>query len=305
LREIGEEALSHSQGFSEITIPSSVEIFGDRCFENCRQLATVSFEKPSKLKRIGEWAFACSGLRRFTIPGSTNEIDGSAFEGCPLKAIDIDPGNRNFIVRGNTLVTSDGTELVKTFGPERDIFVVREVEVLHNSCFESFKYLNELKFEIGSNLRRIGRSALSGCDSLRRIQLPRSVSEIGEFAFKTCIGLEECSVDDVAILTKIGEEVFTGCSCLRSFYIPKNVERIGENCFKQCPSLFRLKFGSGDTLKKIVGAKTLDEALEHLGIPGIARIFRIEVEQDGTDLVFPGSIPVADDNSHLTLSRGF
>jgi hypothetical protein len=305
LREIGEGAFSHFHDFTEITIPSSVEILGDRCFMNCYQLTTITFEEISSLKRIGERAFAYSGLESFTIPASANEIDGSAFEGCPLNAIDIAAGNRSFIVRGNTLVRSDGTEIVKSFGPEREIFVAREVEVLHDSCFESLESLTELKIEIGSKLRRIGRSALSGCESLRLILLPPSLSEIADFAFKKCIGLEECSIHEEAILTKIGQGAFAGCSCLKSFYVPKNVERMGENCFKQCPSLFRLKFGSGDTLKKLVRDRTLDESLEHHGIPGISRIFRIEVGEDATDLVFPGWIPVADDNSHLTLSRGF
>jgi hypothetical protein len=58
-------------------------------------------------------------------------------------------------------------------------------------------------------------------------------------------------------------------------------------------------------LKEIVRDGTLDEALEHLGITEISSLFRIEVEQDGTDLVFPGWIPVADKNSHLTLGRDF
>jgi hypothetical protein len=265
----------------------------------------VNFEDPSNLKRIGKRAFASSRLKSFTIPASTNEIDGSAFIDCPLLAISIAPGNQNFIVRGNALVTSDGTEIVKSFGLEREIYVASKVEVLHDSCFESLTHLKELKIEIGSKLRRIGWSALSGCDSLRSIVVPPSVSEIDEFAFKECIGLEECSIHKGAVLATIGQEAFAGCSCLRSFYVPKNAERIGENCFKKCPSLFRLRFGSGDTLKKIVRDLALDEALEHLGIPGISPIFRIEVEQDGNDLVFPGWIPVTDENSHLTLARGF
>jgi hypothetical protein len=136
LREIGEEAFFHSD-LSVITVPSSVEILGDRCFEKCSGLATVTFEAPSQVKRIGERAFACSGLQSFTIPASTNEIDGSAFVGCPLEAIHIDPGNRGFIVRGNTLLTSDGTEIVRSFGFGPEIFVPSEVEVLQNLCFES------------------------------------------------------------------------------------------------------------------------------------------------------------------------
>jgi hypothetical protein len=127
----------------------------------------------------------------------------------------------------------------------------------------------------------------------------------GESAFKTCIGLEECSIHRDAILTKIGQEAFAGCCCLRSFYVPKNVEIIGENCFKECPSLSRLKFGSGDALKRIVRNRTLDEALESLGFTEISSQFQIGVEDDCSNLSFPGWIHLVDDSSYLTLGRYF
>jgi hypothetical protein len=266
-------------------------------------LSRVTFGEPSKLKTIGERAFACTKIHSITIPASVNEIDGSAFASCPLEAIDVDPRNRRFIVRGNALLTSDGTEIVRCFGFEREIFLPIRVELLQKSRFEAMRLLTELNIESGSKLRRIGRSALSGCDSLRRIVVPASVTEIEGSAFKDCIGLEECSICKDAVLRGIGQEAFSGCSSFRSFYVPKNVEGIGENCFTRCPSLSRLKFGSGDTLKSIVRDRTLDEALEHLGVTEIRGLIRIEVEEAGSDLSFPGWISVADASSHLSLAR--
>jgi hypothetical protein len=118
--------------------------------------------------------------------------------------------------------------------------------------------------------------------------LPASLSEIDDFAFKECIGLEYFRVEEDAILTKIGQELFAGCSSLGSFYVPKTVEEIGENCFKKCPSLSRLWFGSGDTLKSLVRDMTLDAALERLGVSDVSGLFRIEVDEDCADLMFPG-----------------
>jgi hypothetical protein len=75
--------------------------------------------------------------------------------------------------------------------------------------------------------------------------------------------------------------------------------------FRECPSLSRLAFGSGETLKLIVRDtyQTLEESLEHLDLTKISSLFRIEVEEDGADLSFPGWIPVADEGSHLALVR--
>jgi hypothetical protein len=214
LREIGEERFSCSARLRAITIPSSVEILGDRCFEHCPELATVDFEEISKLKEIGERAFASSGIRSITLPASVNEMDGSAFAGCSLGKIDFDPGNRRFVFRGNTLLTWDETQIVKSFGVEGSPFVPMGVEVL--------------KFESGSKLRRIGRSALWGCDLLRRISLPTSLSEIDESAFEECIGLEDCSLSENSILVKISQEAFAGCISLRLFYMFGRVLRKSE-----------------------------------------------------------------------------
>jgi hypothetical protein len=131
------------------------------------------------------------------------------------------------------------------------------------------------------------------------------VTEIEESVFKGCFGLEECAIHRNAILVKIGQEAFEGCSCLRSFYVPKSVERIGENCFKKCPSLSRLRFGSGDTLKLMVRDRPLNEALEHLGFTDIWSQFQIDVDEGGSDLSFPGWIPIRDGHSDLTLRRRF
>jgi hypothetical protein len=353
LKEIGEAAFSYRSRLTKITVPSSVEILGHGCFEDCYALATVTFEAPSRLEKIGERAFASSGIRSFTIPASVNEIDGSAFLSSELMEINVDPGNQRFIIRRNSLLTSDGTEIVRSFGIQREIFVPREVEVLQKSCFESLYYLTEVEFESGSKLKkicrsalsgclllisiavpasvteieefafkkcngleycwlhvdamlaRIGRSALSFCGSLRSIVVPASVTEIEESAFQACIGLEECSIHKDAMLVRIGEEAFAGCCCLRSFYVPRNVEGIGENCFTKCLSLSRLKFGSGEALKRIVRDLTLNEVLDNLGFTDISNLFRIEVDEDGSDLEFPGWVPVADGNSHLVLAPDF
>jgi hypothetical protein len=107
------------------------------------------------------------------------------------------------------------------------------------------------------------------------------------------------------MLVEIGREAFMGCCSLRSFYVPKNVERIGEDCFRKCPSLTELRFGSGATLKRIVTEKTLDEALEYLGITEISSLFRVEIDEDASVLAFPGWIPSSGERFHLTLARDF
>jgi hypothetical protein len=46
-------------------------------------MSSITFEEPSKLKRIGGRDFSGWKLNSITIPASTEEINGSAFLDCP------------------------------------------------------------------------------------------------------------------------------------------------------------------------------------------------------------------------------
>jgi hypothetical protein len=62
-----------------------------------------------------------------------------------------------------------------------------------------------------------------------------------------------------------------GCS-LGSFYVRNTVS---ENCLRECPSPSRLRFGSGETLKRIVRDTypRLEESLGDLGVTEISSPF--------------------------------
>jgi hypothetical protein len=267
-------------------------------------MEAITFDESSRLKRIGEGAFHNCSLRSITIPASVEEMDGSAFVGCPLNEIRVARENQKFMVEGSLLFTADGTEIVRYFGRARVIIVSGRVEVLGKSCFESCSHIERIAFERGSTLRRIGSSALSGCEFLTNITIPASVEVIEESAFKKCDGLEECLIKENAHLMIIGKEAFGDCCSLRSFYVPQCVEGIGERCFSGCGPLRRLRFGSIASLKKIVGDGTVDAALENIGFGRISSLFRIEVDHGGVNLEFPGWISVADGGSTLALIQG-
>jgi hypothetical protein len=301
LKDIGEEAFAECGRLGGFSVPSSVETIGDRSFLNCGKLTTITFEDASQLKRIGELAFANSGLTSITIPASTEEIDGSAFLGCPMLKTEIAPGSRNFTVEGNLLLTSYGTEIVRFFGQVLEITVPAKVVILRKSCFEECEPIETIRFENESKLRRISRSALGNCTSLRNISIPASVEIIEERALHGCTGLESCLIRENASLVEIEAGAFSECCSLRSFYIPRSVQVIGKNCFSKSGSLHRLKFESGESLSRFVGSSTLAEVLETIGLGEVSSLLIIELEHGGMAFEFVGWSSVVDSSSHLTL----
>ena len=74
LSEIKESAFYNSKLLS-IRIPASVETIERYAFGGCTSLATVTFEKESKLATIGSEAFKqCFDLRSIEIPASVETI---------------------------------------------------------------------------------------------------------------------------------------------------------------------------------------------------------------------------------------
>ena len=67
-----------------------------------------------------------------------------------------------------------------------------------------------------------------GCENLKRIVIPDSITNIGFACFKDCISLEEVFIPDS--VTHIGFGVFAGCKNLKKVSLPAHLE-VKDNVF--------------------------------------------------------------------------
>ena len=82
LKEIKYMAVAECVKLQAIDIPATVETIGDRAFEDCRSMATVTFAG-NAIQSIGCWAFYnCHALQNIVIPEGVTEIGSGAFYGC-------------------------------------------------------------------------------------------------------------------------------------------------------------------------------------------------------------------------------
>ncbi len=75
----------------------------------------------------------------------------------------------------------------------------------------------------------------SGCYSLTTIDIPNSVTSIGQQAFYECRSLATVNIPNT--VTNIGDEVFSGCYSLTNINIPNSVTFISEGTFSGCSNL--------------------------------------------------------------------
>ncbi len=133
-------------------------------------------------------------------------------------------------------------------------------------CIPSYQFsdrtdIREVKFENGTNLKSIGEYAFLGCSNLKEIELPHTLSSLGEGCFREC-GFEELSIPDgvkaipkamcswnkdlrsvklPSRLVDIGSHAFAYCERLQAIDIPSSVMHIGSNAFSRCKTIKEVK----------------------------------------------------------------
>ena len=108
----------------------------------------------------------------------------------------------------------------------------RDITSIANYAFRGCGGLNYI--EIPKTVTRIGIYAFSTCD-LYEINIPGGVTTIGQAAFVRNTHLTNLVCPNG--LTSIGTHAFEDCTALKSIFIPSTVSYIGEACFQSCTAL--------------------------------------------------------------------
>ena len=265
-------AFSDCTALTSIEIPASVETIGNTAFSDCSSLATVTFEKGSRLKTIGNNAYyRCTSLTSIEIPASVETIEKKAFMHCSsLATVTFEKGSQLKTIAGDSYdgAFSDCTALTS-------IEIPASVETIEATAFKRCSQLATVTFEKGSQLKTIGGGyssshfgtysdyygAFSDCSSLTSIEIPASVETIEATAFKRCSQLATVTFEKGSQLKTIGggyyssyyHGAFSDCSSLTSIEIPASVETIEATAFSDCSQLATVTFEKGSQLKTIGG----------------------------------------------------
>ncbi|MFR6717330.1 leucine-rich repeat protein [Alistipes putredinis] len=248
-------AFSDCTALTSIEIPASVETIGNTAFSDCSSLATVTFEKGSRLKTIGNNAYyRCTSLTSIEIPASVETIEKKAFMHCSsLATVTFEKGSQLKTIGGGYSSSSHFGTYSDYYGAFSDcssltsIEIPASVETIEATAFKRCSKLTTITFEKGSLLKTIGggyyssyyHGAFSDCSSLTSIEIPASVETIEATAFSDCSKLATVTFEKGSQLKIIGGGysssyyygAFLGCSSLTSIEIPASVETIEATAF--------------------------------------------------------------------------
>ena len=81
----------------------------------------------------------------------------------------------------------------------------------------------------------IGNSAFWGCEDLKEVVLPETISHIGSYAFRDCYNMERLNLPST--ISSIGESAFQNCRKLTSAIIPTSLTKLSSGLFSCCYEL--------------------------------------------------------------------
>ena len=165
-------------------------------------------------------------------PISYKSIYGDCTSG--FSAIEIDGVEQPSVVSAYTFSTT-GEHTVK--------YTLADPTRIVGGAFYQCKSLTSI--DIPDSVTSIGNEAFISCNGLTSIDIPNSVTTIGNSAFAWCTSLTSIDIPDS--VTSIGRNAFASCSSLTSIDIPDSVTTIGNEAFNQCSSLTACTIGSGVT----------------------------------------------------------
>lgn len=226
VEEIGDYAFLDCDGLTSLKIPYSVKFIGQQAFGGCKRLTKAEFESVENICSI-KFNDECSNplfyahnlyingeeIEKLIIPATISSIGAYAFFNC----------NRLTSVYIPSSITSIGTSAFKGC----DLLAIAEFTNIESLCLIKFQdwYSNPLSY---------ARSLYINRESVDYIKIPDSIITINNFAFINC---KMFSINLPASLTSIGEAAFANCINLNSIIIPDSVTSIGKGAFSSCNSL--------------------------------------------------------------------
>ena len=232
------------EALESINLPSTLREIESYCFSNCHKLQG-KLVVPEGVERLGDGSFASTSITSISLPNTIREIGDECFQGCSK-------------LQGN-LAIPKGVERLGdcsfAFTSITSISLPNTIREIGDECFKDCTKLVENqngKLVFPERIERLGNRSFKGCHSLKNIELPNALREIGDQCFMWC-DIRSLDFTNCKNLRSIGASAFRGCQYITDILIPEGVEKVGSWCFYGLGQLRKISFPStlteiGDSL---------------------------------------------------------
>ena len=184
---IGEQAFAGCVALASITIPDSVTSIGMGAFRSCTSLTSITI--PDSVTSIGQSAFrSCTSLTSITIPDSVTSIGAWVFENCESLEKIYYRGTKEQWRKIKGVQNINEDKII--FSQSQNSTNYSDKDFIRNAQIENgvlIAYKGTAKeIVIPDFITSIENRAFFNCTSLTSINIPISVTSIGELPFLLC-----------------------------------------------------------------------------------------------------------------------
>ena len=232
LTEIGEFAFAQS-GLISLHIVASVTTIGQRLFNGCGSLETVTFPDDTKVTSLPVSLFANSGLINFTIPPPVENIVFSAFEGCE-RLKHVESKSEYFPVDNNGIVFNKDKSTLCYYSASLTGSLTIEDDNCTTIGHCSFHSSHLSSIIIKSPVTLIDSYSFAA-STISSIEMPSTLTRIAGNAFSSCDGLVNVTIPES--VTQMDKQCFAFCDNLENIYLPANLTIFGGGVFTNSPKV--------------------------------------------------------------------
>lgn len=245
---IARRVFENKVNLKKIILPDTIEHIDNFAFAGCTALEYIDL--PSGLKYMQKDAFSGSGIRTLDLTDTTALNYFSCLD-CPnLESVKLPKNLRSLgpkcfenTPKLKSITLPDSLERIglNAFvgSSIESIKIPKKVGYIGKSAFEN-TVINSVEFEEGTKLETIDKFAFKGCNNLKSIVIPASVTTIGAYAFSGCNNLTSVTFEEGSKLETLNS-IFQN-SGITEFTIPRNVKKIESIAFMNLSSLKSVRF---------------------------------------------------------------
>lgn len=245
---IGWRAFENKVNLKKIILPDTLLYIDNFAFAGCTALEYIDL--PDSLKTIYRCVFSNSGIKTLDMPDNV-ALDSLACANCPnlesvklpknlrhlsLKCFENTPKLKSITLPDSLAYISSSAFVGSSI---ESVKIPKKVHSIYENAFEN-TVINSVEFDEGSELKTIDKSAFKGCNNLKSIVIPASVTTIGAYAFSGCTNLTSVTFEEGSKLETLNS-IFQN-SGITEFTIPKSVTEIAPWVFDGLSSLTRVRF---------------------------------------------------------------
>ncbi len=231
------EGVFFQSNVKEVTIGKKAS-FGLGAFQDCKSLTKVNMPAGGGV-HFGELCFARSeALSVIDLSKTDGTIERQTFYGCTgLTTVDLAG-----VTTVGEYAFSDCYNIVTMLIP--DVVTIGEGAFSRNAQYGGGG-IRVTRIELPDTLTEIGEGAFIGCEYLTEITIPSSVTEIKDYTFAYCLRLNKVTLP--ASVKSIGKYAIAGCSELETVNL-ENVEEIADYAFTSSTYLGEIDLSSAKTI---------------------------------------------------------